>query len=146
MQIVSRARASLSPDLVSGPEDGGELRSPVIGVFVGIFLLFQEDTLLLQSLNDGCCALFQHCKTCMHAHAVMQWSCAGSVAHTRGTQGRKVCQQCRRDRMQSASPWNCPASSVNTPALSTGAMIGRLLRRPTCRRYRHSEIAMLMDS
>ncbi len=86
MQNVSCARASLSPNLVSGPEDGGELRSPVIGVFVGIFLLFQENALLLQSLNDGCCALFQHCKTCMHAHAVMRWSCAGRrCAHMRNT-------------------------------------------------------------
>ena len=31
-----------------------------------------------------------------------------------------------------SSPWKGPASSVNTPALSTGAVMGRWFRKPTC--------------
>ena len=51
--------------LVSGTEDCGKLRPPVIGVLVGVLLLLQENALFPQRLYDGSCALIQNRKTCM---------------------------------------------------------------------------------
>ena len=43
--------------LFSGSEDGWLLRSPVVGIFMGIFLLFQQSSNLGHGGNDGIIAI-----------------------------------------------------------------------------------------
>ena len=63
-----------SLDLISGPEDGGELRPPVVGVLVGCTLSsFSRTPSLCKRLYDSCCAFLQYSETCASRAPQHNW-------------------------------------------------------------------------